>query len=281
MLNRMLALRWFGLVLVLAPGCATSLSSFQPAHIAPKGHVSAEAGMDASIPTGTIDRTVDTGKTLARAAQTRMLSEDEKLQVFAAGLNLSLNPPFFVEHAGLNYVFADNWEAGLRYASSAWRLGIRRQLMTQDRDGYDVTIGVGVQRFSFGFPIDNVIDIIKLDDFVRWNLDIPVAIGRRTDYLRWWAGPRMVFSTYSTRLEIEAPQTGGAVGRDVAEAAGRGAYLGAQAGAAVGYRWLFVALEMTIVRMVGDAHIDVFGRRTEADTGTWIIYPGIAVLGEF
>jgi hypothetical protein len=67
----------------------------------------------------------------------------------------------------------------------------------------------------------------------------------------------------------------------VAEAAGRGAYLGAQGGAAVGYRWLFVAMELTVVRLVGNAHIDVFGRRTDADTGTWIIYPGIAVLGEF
>ena len=276
------ALRWIGLVLVLAPGCATSLSSFQPAHVPPKGHVSAEAGIDASIPTGTIDRTIDTGKTLARAAQTRMLTEDEKLQVFAAGLNLSLNPPFFVEHAGLNYVFADNWEVGLRYASQ--RLAPGGPPAADDPGpgcGTTSPSGWACSGSAFGFPIDNVIDIIKLDDFVRWNLDIPVAIGRRTDYLRWWAGPRMVFSTYSTRLAIEAPQTGGAVGRDVAEAAGRGAYLGAQAGAAVGYRWLFVALEMTIVRMVGNAHIDVFGRRTEADTGTWIIYPGIAVLGEF
>jgi hypothetical protein len=270
-----------GLVLLLATGCATSLSSFQPAHVAPKGSFSGEAGGDVSIPTGTIVRTIDTSKTLARAAQTRMLSEEEKLQVFAGGLNLALNPPFFVEHAGLNYSFAHGWEAGLRYASGAWRLGARRQLLWQEQSGYDLTIGVGLQRFSFGFPVDNVIDIVKLDDFTRWNLDVPVAIGRRTDYLRWWAGPRIVLSTYSTRLEIEAPGTGGVASRDVAEAAGRGAYIGAQAGAVVGYRWLFIGLEMTVVRMVGNAHIDVFGRRTEADTGTWIIYPGIALLGEF
>jgi hypothetical protein len=281
MLVTMPALRWIGLVLVLTSACATSLSSFQPAHVAPKGHVTGEAGADVSIPTGTITRTIDTGKTLARAAQTRMLTEEEKLQVFAGGLNLAVSPPFFVQHVGLNYVFAHNWEAGLRYASGGWRLGVRRQLLSQEQSGYDLTIGVGLQRFSFGFPIDNVIDIIKLDDFTRWNLDIPVALGRRSDFLRWWAGPRIVLSTYSTRLEIEAPQTGGAVGRDVAEAAGRGMYLGAQAGAVVGYRWLFVGLEMTVVRLVGNAHIDVFGRRTEADTGTWIIYPGIAVLGEF
>jgi hypothetical protein len=281
MLERMPALRWIGLVLVLTPGCATSLSSFQTAHIPPKGHFTAEAGTDVSIPTGTIESTIDTSKTLARAAQTRMLSEDEKLKVFAGGLNLALNPPFLVEHAGLSYAFADKWEVGLRYASGGWRLGVRRQVLTQEQFGYDLTVGVGLQRFAFGFPVDNIIDIVKLDDFTRWNLDVPVAIGRRTDFLRWWVGPRMVLSSYSTKLEIEAPQTGGAVARDVAEVSGRGTYLGAQAGAAVGYRWLFVALEMTIVRMVGSAHIDVFARRTEADTGTWIIYPGIAVLGEF
>jgi hypothetical protein len=281
MLIGMPALRWIGLVLVLTSGCATSLSSFQPAHVAPKGHVSAEAGADVSIPTGTIVSTIDTSKTLARAAQTRMLSEDEKLQVFRGGLNLAISPPFFVQHIGANYVFAHGWEAGLRYAAGGWRLGVRRQVLDQETSGYDLTIGAGLQRFSFGFPIDNVIDIIKLDDFTRWNLDVPVAFGRRSDFLRWWAGPRMVLSTYSTQLTIEAPQTGGAVGQDVAEAAGRGMYLGAQGGAAVGYRWLFVAMEMTVVRLVGNAHIDVFGRRTEADTGTWIIYPGLAVMGEF
>jgi hypothetical protein len=281
MLIGMPALRWIGLVLVLTSGCATSLSSFQPAHVAPKGHVSAEAGADVSIPTGTIVSTIDTSKTLARAARTRMLSEDEKLQVFRGGLNLAISPPFFVQHIGANYVFAHGWEAGLRYAAGGWRLGVRRQVLDQETSGYDLTIGAGLQRFSFGFPIDNVIDIIKLDDFTRWNLDVPVAFGRRSDFLRWWAGPRMVLSTYSTRLTIEAPQTGGAVGQDVAEAAGRGMYLGAQGGAAVGYRWLFVAMEMTVVRLVGNAHIDVFGRRTEADTGTWIIYPGLAVMGEF
>jgi hypothetical protein len=277
----MSASRWIGLVLALSTGCATSLSSFQPAHVAPKGHVTAEGGVDVSIPTGTIVTTIDTGKTLARAARSRMLSEDERLQVFAGGLNLALNPPFFVEHAGLNYVFAEGWEAGLRYAAGGWRVGVRRQVLRQEMTGYDLTIGVGLQRFSFGFPIDNVIDIVELDDFTRWNVDIPMVIGQRTDVLRWWAGPRMMLSSYSTRLEIAAPQTGGAVSRDVAQAAGQGLYLGAQAGAAVGYRWLFVALEFTFVRMVGDAHIDVFGRRTEADTGTWILYPGIAVLGEF
>ena len=53
------------LVFLLASGCATSLSGFQPAHVAPKGHVTAEAGFDVSVPTGTITKAIDAGKTLA------------------------------------------------------------------------------------------------------------------------------------------------------------------------------------------------------------------------
>ena len=173
----------------------------------------------------------------------------------------------------------------MRYAAGSWRLAGRRQLLAQslDGEGYDLTVGLGIQRFSFGFPVDNVIDIIRLDDFSRWALDIPMAIGRRGDFYRVWGGPRVMLTSYSTQLMIEAParRAGAVASRDLAKVEGSGAYLGAQAGAAFGYRWLFLAFEMTVVRMVGTAHIDVFGRRTEADTGTWIIYPGIAVLGEF
>ena len=270
------------LPLLLAAGCAPSLSSFQPAHVLPKGHVGLEVGTDVSIPTGTIGRTIDAGKTLAQAADSRMLTEEEKVQVFAAGLNLALNPPALVEHVGVTYAPAQNWEVGIRYAAQSWRIGGRRQLLHQADNGFDLSLGLGLQRFSFGFPIDNVIDIVELEDFTRWNVDIPLTIGQQGDFYRVWGGPRMVLTSYSSSLVLRAPgQAGAAASEDFAAVEGSGAYLGVQAGAAFGYRWLFLAVEMTVVRMVGTASLDVFGRRTEADTGTWILYPGLAVLGEF
>jgi hypothetical protein len=267
---------------LLTSGCATSLSTFQPAHVPAKGHVNAEIGTDVSVATGPVARSIDAAKTLARAAESRMLTEDEKLRVFDAGANLALNPPAFVEHLGVAYAFAEGWEVGLRYASSSLRLAGRSQLLRQEEDGWDMSIGLGIQRFSYAFPIDNVVDIITLDDFTRWNLDVPVAIGRHGDFYRVWGGPRIVLSSYSTELVIRAPgQAGQVASEDVASVSGRGAYLGVQGGAALGYKVLFVAFELTVVRMVGTARIDVFGRRTEADTGTWVIYPGVALMGEF
>jgi hypothetical protein len=263
-------------------GCATSLSTFQPAHVAPKGHVTAEIGMDLSIPTGTVQRSIDAGKTLAAASRSRMLSEAEKIQLYTAGLNLALNPPFFVQHLGVTYTPAESWEIGLRYASQAWRLSGRHQLLRQAEDGVDLTVGVGIQRFTASFPISDVIDVLSVDDFTRWNVDVPILLGKRTDFYRFWGGPRLVVSRYDTGLTVHLPaQAGVPASDDVATVDGRGIYLGAQGGIAVGYRMLFIGAELTVVRMLGSAHLDAFGRTIDADTRTWIIYPGLALMGEF
>jgi hypothetical protein len=271
----------WGLGLLLACGCATSLSSFQPAHVLPAGHVSLAAGLDGSIPTGAVTRTIDTARALANA---NMLSEQDKRTIFAGGFNLALSPPSVVEHIGLTYSPADRWEVGLRYASHAWRIGGRRQLLQQalDGTGWDVTVGLGLQRFSFSLPIDEVIPIVRLEEFTRWNLDIPLVAGRRGDFYRIWGGPRLVFSDYGAELVLRAPGSAGSVANeDIASVEGRGTYLGLQGGAALGYRVLFLAFELTVVRFLGAARLSAFGSNADIETGTWVVYPGVAILGEW
>src|SRR5688572_30218017 len=88
-LQCMRALRPAVVLLVVAAGCAPSLSSFQPAHVPARGHVQAEAGMDISIPTGTISRIIDSGETLARSAESRTLTSEERGRLVEAGANLA------------------------------------------------------------------------------------------------------------------------------------------------------------------------------------------------
>ena len=270
-------------LLAAGPACAPSLSSFQPAHVAPAGHFSGELGTDVSVPTGAFKTSYDAAKTLASAGSSRMLTEEEKTQLFVAGAKLALSPPALVNHVGVNYTPAERWEIGARYSSSAFRLGARRQLLTQESHGYDLTVGVGVQRWSYGFPIGELLqDIVRLEDFTRWSLDLPLVAGFRSDYYWVWGGPRLAFSSYSSEIVIRAPgQAGGAVSEDLARAEGRATLVGAQAGAAIGYKMLYVALELTVVRMIGTARLDLFGRRLEADTGTWLLYPWLALMGQF
>jgi hypothetical protein len=57
--------------------------------------------------------------------------------------------------------------------------------------------------------------------------------------------------------------------------------VGAQGGAAIGYRWLFIGFELTIARFIGSADVEVLGFGRNVDLGSWIIYPGVALMGEF
>ncbi|HEY0706471.1 MAG TPA: hypothetical protein VGG33_06735, partial [Polyangia bacterium] len=263
-------------------GCASALSSFQPAHVGPKGQVRAEVGSDVAIPTATIASSLDAAKTLASAARTRELSEAEKTELFKAGLNLALNAPSLVNHVGITYNPADQWEVGLRYAGSAWRLGGRRQLLTQTTDGTDLSVGVGVSRATYEFPISDIIDVVRLNDFERWNIDVPITAGWQGPAHRIWLGPRLAYMHHSASMTIQVPgDPTGVAEDDVASSEGDGFFVGALAGAAVGYRWLFVAAELSIVRLLGDAELNVFGRTTSADTSSWIITPGLALMGEF
>lgn len=263
-------------------GCATSLSGFQPAHVGPRGQVRVEIGEDVSIPTGAIASTIDAGKALVALARDRMLTENEKIQLFGAGVNVGLNPPGFVEHIGASYNFADRWELSLRYAGGGGRIASRYQIRAQETDGFDLSVGLGVARTSTSFPIDEVLDIIEVDGFERWQIDLPALVGWHNDFFRFWMGPRLSLTSYSAALVLHGQSAPGAEpSRDVARVEGSGTFIGVQLGGAVGYRWVFLAIELTTTRFGGHAELDVFGRRASADTSSWVFQPGIGLMGEF
>src|SRR4051794_40197408 len=116
MLSRMLPLS-LGLAAAALAGCAPSLSTFQPAHLAPPGHIQAEAGLEVGIPTGAILTAIDTAEDLSRRAENgEMLTTAQKYQILDAGANLVLNSPAFGPHIGIAYTIVDRVEANIRYA---------------------------------------------------------------------------------------------------------------------------------------------------------------------
>jgi hypothetical protein len=265
----------------VAPGCAPSLSSFQPAHVGPRGQFRASVGEEISLPTGTIDNAVDLGKGLARAAETRPLTQEEKLALFTAGLRITLTPPAFDQHLAVAYNFADAWEVSLRYAGGGLRLASRHQLLDQAEAGFDLAAGVGIARHTYQFPLADLVPILDLGHFERWSLDFPLVMGWHTRFVRAWIGPRLAFMHHTTDIVLHAPGTTGNVARDeLARASGTGVFWGGQTGIAAGYRWIFLAIELTVVRFSGRASLDVFGRTANADTNATVFSPGIALMGE-
>jgi hypothetical protein len=264
-------------VVPLLVGCAPALSTFQPAHVAKKGHVQAGAGMDVNIPTGSIIQGIDAAKDLARAAENRALTDEEALKVFDAGVTMAVNPPAIVPHAGAAYVPWDRTEIGLRWVSGGFRLGARYQFLTKDITGIDLTLGFGVTRFTYEFPVSDQIPWVEVDDFSRWQFDFPLLLGTSGDWYRWWAGPKLMFSTFKTAMRIDAPK----YQTEIANFKGTGGYFGAQGGIALGYKYLFVAFELTFAQMFGHADTTFLGASHRSEVDGFIVYPAFGLIGEF
>lgn len=276
---RRLAFFFVGVVGV-GPGCAPSLSTFQPAHVAPKGHIAAEAGLEGGLPVGAFSNLVDAGKTLAsRGANGEKLSDGDKWKIFDAGVNLALTMPSIGPHVAVAYTPVDRFEIAVRYAGSAWRGGARYQILDHTTGPFDFTVGVGVARFSFEFPISDQIPVLKLDDFSRWQVDVPILVGTSRDWFRVWAGPKILLTTFETQLTLSLPNND----TTVARFDGKAGALGGQAGFAIGYRRLFFAVELTLAEAFGTAHLTapLLNPPThDTSVSSFTIFPAFGLMGE-
>jgi hypothetical protein len=268
--------RFVALVPLLV-GCAPALSTFQPAHVAEKGHVQIGAGVDVSIPTGTIKKVIDVAEPIARQAASRALTADEQRQVFDAAVNVAANPPSFGPHVGVAYVPLERFEVGIRYVGGGWRLGARYQILKKDEHGIDLTLGAGASRFAYEFPLANKIPYVEVDDFTRYQFDFPLLFGKSGDWYRWWAGPKFMVSTFRTAMRIDAPR----FQSEVASFKGTAGYYGGQAGVALGYKKVFFGFELTMAQLFGHADTTLLGAATRTDINSFIVYPSVGLLGEF
>jgi hypothetical protein len=269
-------------VVGLGVGCAPSLSTFQPAHVAPKGHFTAEAGVEGGLPVGAITTVIDKGKMLAeKAKNNEALTDDEKWQIFDAGVNLVLTMPSIGPHVLVGYTPLDRFEVSLRYAGSAWRGGARYQILDHTTGPFDFTVGVGVSRFAYQFPISDQIPLLKLEDFTRWQLDVPILVGTSRDWFRVWGGPKFLITSFSTQLTLDIP----GVAPTLAKFDGTAGAIGGQGGVALGYRKLFLAFELTLAEAFGTAHLSsmpVLNPPThDTKVSSFTIFPSIGLMGEF
>ena len=269
-------------LLFVSAGCATPLSSFQPAHVPAPQHFQAESGVDVSFSPGGLQQIRDASRQVDKSSQQNQLTDAEKTTIVRGGAQLGLNPPAVIQHVGLAYSPVESWEVAARFCATGWRLGVRRQLANQDENGIDFTVGFGVGRAAFDPPVDDVFGTIRVDNFSRWNLDLPITLGQHGSGYRWWAGPRIVYSAMSQDMTVSL--TGDEVVRGTI--AGHGLYLGASLGVALGFRSVFVGPELTLAWLFGKAEVRASDTNNlnvveTVSTDAFIAYPGVAVMGEF
>lgn len=267
------ALPW----LTLASGCATSLSTNQPAHVPEQGHFQTELGFDVSVPTTSADKIIDAAQELEEVAATRPLTEAEKAAIVDGAAYLTLNPPSVSPHAGVFFAPLQNWEAGVRVTGGHVRLSGRHQFLHQAEHGFDLSAGLGAGVSFAEPPVDQVLETMAIDQFSRWTLDVPLSIGQKEDWFRWWGGPRLVFSRTGQRISLNLPNETPVQGR----VDGWQLYTGVTAGLAMGYDWIFMGPELTVVGLVGNADVTGLNIIESTDVSSFVVHPSFAVMMEF
>jgi hypothetical protein len=277
------SLPWVILCVATLGGCAPSLSTFQTASVPPTGHFSAAVGLEGSVPIGPLYDAYSTGKDVLEKAQNgQTLTSAEKWQAFDAGMQLLLSPPSVGYHLSLAYVPWKRLEVSLRYAGSAFRLGTRYQLLDRNAGSpLDMTVGLGASRFTYAIPIGDYVPILKIDDFTRWQVDVPVLLGVQNRWFRTWFGPRFVATFFDTSMSLDLQVEE----RVLATMSGKAYYVGGQGGIGFGYRWIFLAFELTITELIGSA---TFTAPTMTDSPSHttelsglVIYPTLGLMGEW
>jgi hypothetical protein len=265
---------------LLGVACAPSLSTFQPAHVAPKGHVMASAAIEGGVSVGGVESLVSAGKAVARRGQEQgTLTPDETWQVLDAGVDVLLASASIGYRFAAAYTPVERLEVGIGYAGLAWRLGARYQFLSHATGPFDLTAGLGVARFSYEFPLSDQIPGLSLDDFTRWQIDVPVALGTSRDWFRVWVGPKILLTSFETQLTLSLPNQPATVARFE----GQGAFLGGQGGVALGYRWLFLAVELTLAEAFGTAHVTAVGLDPpthDTKLSGLTVFPTVGLIGE-
>lgn len=275
-------------------GCATALDMHQTAKPVEYKHVQVDAGAGLYVPLGGITQVIGVGITHAQkladliANKTEYtLSDQEKEDLITAGIALAVLPPSSVYTISLRTGVLPNMDAGVRYSVNAVRLDAKYRFLHLDDgpnvpDGsqrsFDVALGIAGSKYLFDNPVSKALEFVHLGDFSRWDVEVPLYISWELGHIaHLYGGPRYIFSrtTFDAILVNTAEQATNITGLDLTLPEEVDVhFFGASAGVMFGYKYAYLALELT--GGYTSCRPVVLGKRR--DLGGPTLYPSAALV---
>jgi hypothetical protein len=258
------------MLIVLGSGCTTALSTAQPAETLPKGTWRASGGMEIGVPVSRIADALDAAATLEEKIAddpNYMPTAEEQREYEDAAIGLALNAPGPIVDLMLRRGFGHHLELGGRYTSTGFQIDGKFQFLDGAWDG---AISVGYARHAFKGLIFDVLELLKVDDFSRNDILIPVIFGRPLgDYGRVWFGPRLQIAFVHVDGQLEKV---GDIDTDATIY-----YVGGFGGVSAGYKGIEAYVELTVMEMI--AKPTIFGEKR--DLGGIVVAPTLGLSARF
>jgi hypothetical protein len=290
---RLLAL----LALLTATGCASTLSTMQTAKPLARGQFQVSGGTGLFVPVGqlatVIDQGIVQGKAIKKAIdedQPYTLAERDAQKLLTVGMALALAPPGSSHELMIRTGLLESnaLDMGLRLSTTSVRFDGKVRLLhggdpddslrpLTQRKSLDVALGLGVARHLFKSPILDALEVVKIDDFSRWDIEVPLYMSVDVgDIFKLYAAPKYIFSRISLDSKlVDFAQAGKDVtGFDLAlPARVTSHFYGASVGFALGYKYVHLYAELTggYIR----SRPVVFGQAR--DLGGVTLYPSVGL----
>ena len=215
---------------------------------------------------GNLIRVVDAGIDQGREARDAVddnrpyaLSEESQQQLLSAGVALLVAPPGINPELMVRVGVADRVDVGLRYSGISLRADGKVLLFHGGREeggrmeagqrSYDVALGLGVARYFFSSPVLDVLEVVQMNDFSRYDIEVPLYVSADFgDIFKLYGAPKYVYS--HTRLDqqlVDYSRQGAPVtGFDVTlPATVNSHFVGSTVGLSLGYRYVYLFAELT------------------------------------
>lgn len=252
-------------LVLAAAGCAPTLSTLQSARTLEPGQVQVTGGLGFFIPAGPLlnvgEQGWRQGQVVARALQEGQpyaLSEQDQQALLTAGIALAVAPPGSSQELMGRVGLTHGLEAGVRLSTTSVRVDGKLRLLhwsdpdsvpESQRRSVDVALGLAGSRHLFRSPVFDLLEVVRMDDFSRYDLEVPLYLSAEWGGIfKLYGAPKYVYgrTELDQRLVATSNQGQALTGFDVALPSQVDShFFGASAGLAVGYKVVHLYAEIT------------------------------------
>jgi hypothetical protein len=279
------------LLFVQGTACAPVVSTLRPARVLPQGDVHVGIGYGFNFPVGALTDTLVRAKDLVVDSESGDgLSDAEIVDLVGASLLLLTNAPLPSMDFQVAYgLWANRLELDLRKSSGAWRLGTRFQILRAADHEVDLSVGLGASKYSTPTVL-GILEKVGQAETSRFSIDVPVLAGWSWEFGHLWMGPKALYTAYDIDLRLNTgrlpvDEVTNEIPAEEAHLEGSSVYIGGQLGGAVGYRYVWVTAEITVMQVLGsvDYRVGDGGSLVQGslDPGGLVIAPNIGIMASF
>jgi hypothetical protein len=240
-------------------GCATSATTLQSARTLEQGEVQITVAGSVPVSTLAARKTIESAKSVvnrlkdAKDAAEPPTEEEIRLAVETSTAYVLFTPSVYPE-ALVRVGIVERFDAGLKLSYSLVKVEAKGQFLELDNGlagsafiGYGYHFGVGP---SIASKIYDIFDYLGMVDYSRHDLDLGVLFGfERGEWLSFYGGPRYLLSFTNVSFKLKGFESIelGDLEDDAFEVDTPIHHVGAVVGVMLGYKYVFVNLELTLL----------------------------------